>query len=117
MRPWKLRSGMWKLIACAMLALGIIVPLRASSTDTAVLKRIGSRVDERAGVITIEASDPVPYVASQPDPRVFIIELRDTKTAGFTDQFTADPRNPVAAVQVENAHAIDGVDVARVRLT
>jgi type IV pilus assembly protein PilQ len=36
---------------------------------------------------------------------------------GFTDQFTPDPRNPVASVQVESAHAIDGADVARVRLT
>ena len=65
--------------AAPRLALGVMVPLRASGTgtDVAVLKRIGSRVDERAGVISIEASDPVPYVASQPDPNTFVVELRD----------------------------------------
>src|SRR5688572_9516202 len=102
----------------AVIAIGII-PLgaRAVRPDAALLKKIASRVDTRAGVVTIEASDPVPYVASQPDPRVLLLELRDVKAAGFIDQFTPDPRNPVAAVQVESAHTIDGADVARVRLT
>ncbi|HYS27643.1 MAG TPA: hypothetical protein VEP46_18670, partial [Vicinamibacterales bacterium] len=71
----------------ALLALGAMVPLRASVTDTAVLKRIGSRVDDRAGVISIEASDPVPYVASQPDPRTFVFEMRDVLAVGFADNF------------------------------
>ncbi len=66
-------------ILCAGLALGLMVPLRASGTgpNFAVIKRIGSRVDDRAGVISIEASDPVPYVASQPDPNTFVVEMRD----------------------------------------
>jgi hypothetical protein len=38
-------------------------------------------------------------------------------TAGFEDGFTADPRNPIAAVRVENSQAFDGATVARVRLT
>ena len=67
-------------------------------------RRSRSRVDDRTGVIAIEASDPVPYVASQPDPRTFVVELRDVVARGFADQFTADPRNPIAAVQVESAH-------------
>ena len=102
----------------AVIATGIMpLAARAVRPDAALLKKIASRVDARAGVVTIEASDPVPYVASQPDPRVLLLELRDVKAAGFTDQFTPDPRNPVAAVQVESAHAIDGADIARVRLT
>ena len=40
---------LWML--CAALGIGVMVPLRASSTDLAVLKRISSRVDNRAGVI------------------------------------------------------------------
>src|ERR1041385_8091305 len=100
------------LLGCVLMALAAMVPLRASGVraDSATLKKIASRVDDRAGVITIEASDPVPYAASQPDPRVFVIELRDVVANGFADQFTADPRNPVSAVQVESAHSIDGVD-------
>ena len=60
-----------------------------------MLKKIASRVDGRTGVIAIEASDPVPYVASQPDPRTFVVELRDVVAVGFADDFTADPRHPI----------------------
>jgi type IV pilus assembly protein PilQ len=82
-----------------------------------LLKRIASRLDGRTGVIAIEASTPVPYVASQPDARTFIVELRDVVTAGFEDGFTADPRHPIASVKVENTQSFDGSSVARVRLT
>jgi hypothetical protein len=68
------------------------------------------------GVISIEASDPVPYVASQPDPRTFVVEMRDVVAAGFADNFKVDPRVPVAAVHVENGRAFDGSSVARVSL-
>jgi type IV pilus assembly protein PilQ len=105
---------MWKLVLCALLALGIIVPLRASSTDTAVLKRITSHVDDHAGVLAIEASDPVPYVASQPDPRTFVVEMRDVLAVGFADNFKLDPRVPISGVSVETARAFDGAAVARV---
>ena len=44
----------------AIVALGLMVPVRASTTDVAMLKRITSSVDKTAGVISIEASDPVP---------------------------------------------------------
>ncbi len=82
-----------------------------------LLKRIASRLDGRTGVLAIEASTPVPYVASQPDARTFVIELRDVVTAGFEDGFTADPRHPIAAVKVENTQSFDGSSVARVHLT
>jgi len=109
------RSIHWKLpVLGALLALGVIVPLRASGTDMAVLKRITSRVDDRAGVLSIEASDPVPYVASQPDPRTFVIEMRDVVAVGFADNFKIDPRVPIAGVHVENARAFDGATVARI---
>jgi type IV pilus assembly protein PilQ len=104
---------------CVALALAVIAPLVAGAdkTGAAILRKVASRVNDRAGVIAIEASDPVPYVASQPDPRTFVIELRDVVTVGFDDAFKADPRHIVSAVQVENAHAFDGASVTRVRLT
>jgi type IV pilus assembly protein PilQ len=107
------------LILCAVLttaALGSLVA-SAAGAATATLKAIASRLDGRAGVIAIEASDPVSYVAAQPDPHTFVVELRDVAAAGFADRFTPDPRHPVAAVQVENALAADGATVARVRMS
>ena len=104
---------------CLATVLGVMNPMRVSGagTDTAMLKRIASRVDGRMGVIAIEASTSVPYVASQPDPKTFVVELRDVVALGFQNEFAADPRHPIAAVQVENAAANDGTIVARVRFT
>ena len=91
-------------------------PVGRGTADVATLRRVVSRVDGRTGVIAIEASDPVPYIASQPDPRLFVIELRDTSVVGFADDFKPDPRLPFAAVQVETDRAVDGESVARVRM-
>ena len=107
------------LVLGALVATGAMAPLGASGgrTELPTLTSIGSRVDDRTGVVTIESSAPVPYVASQPDPRTYVVELREVATRGFADNFKADPRHPVGAVQVESAHAADGVTVARIRLT
>ena len=114
MDSWKMGVRHWKPLLGALLALAVIVPLRASSTDLAVLKRITSRVDDQAGVLSIEASDPVPYVASQPDPRTFVVEMRDVSAVGFSDNFKVDPRVPITGVHVDNARAFDGASIARV---
>ncbi|HEV8395825.1 MAG TPA: type IV pilus secretin PilQ [Vicinamibacterales bacterium] len=107
------------LVVCAFVALSAKSPVGAAGAgvDTAALKRITTRLDARTGVVAIEASDPVPYVASQPDPKTFIVELRDVVAAAITHPVQADPRNPFAAVAVENAVAADGARVARVQLT
>jgi type IV pilus assembly protein PilQ len=106
------------LLMCAGVALGVRAPLHASGAGAtaATLKKIASKVDGRAAVISIEASDPVPYIASQPDPRMFVIELRDIDAGSFADNFKPDPRHPFAAVQVETGQAPDGATVARVRM-
>ena len=107
------------LVACALVALSARTPVRAAgaSVDIATLKKITSRLDARIGVLAIEASDPVPYVASQPDPKTFVVELRDVVAAPVTHPVQPDPRNPFAGVAVENVVAADGARVARVQLT
>jgi len=108
------------LALCAAMTLGARAPLAAGAgagTDAATLKKIASRVEGRSGVISIEASDPVSYVASQPNPQVFVVELRDVVAIGFADNFKADPRHPFSAVDVETSYAADGARVARVRMT
>jgi type IV pilus secretin PilQ/predicted competence protein len=107
------------LLLGVVTATGTMSPLGAigDRTELPTLKKISSRVDERSGVVAIEASEPVPYVASQPDSRTYIVELRDVVARDFADAFKADPRHPVGAVQVESAHAADGVTIARIRMT
>ena len=107
------------LVLCAVMAVAAKASLTASGAgaETATLRKIASRVDGRAGIIAIEASDPVSYIAAQPDPRTFVIELRNVVARGFADNFKPDPRHPFAAVQVESGRAADGATVARVRMT
>ena len=108
------------LALCAAMTLGARAPLAAgagAATDAATLRKIASRVEGRSGVISIEASDPVSYVASQPNPQMFVVELRDVVAIGFADNFKADPRHPFSAVDVETSYAADGARVARVRMT
>ena len=117
-----MRRGMYRSLL--LLALSVAITTGASSSlaaggtrvDTATLTNIASRVDSRAGVIAIEASDPVAYVASQPNPQLFVIELRDVESLGFADHFTPDPRHPFVAVTVEPGNAADGARVARVQI-
>jgi type IV pilus secretin PilQ/predicted competence protein len=106
------------VLLCLVMAVGAKASLTASAAriETATLKTIASRVDDRAGVITIEASAPVAYVAAQPDPQTFVIELRDVVASGFADNFSRDPRHPFAAVEVDSGVAPDGVAVARVSM-
>src|SRR4051812_40905255 len=104
---------------CVAMTLAVMTPLGASGahSDVATLKKIASRVDDRTGVVSIEASAPVPYVASQPDPHSFVIELREVAVPNVANQFVADPRSPISALQVEQGRDADGADVARVRMT
>ena len=106
------------LVLSVAMTVGARAPLAAGGArvDQVTLRKIASRVDGRAGVISIEASDPVSYIASQPDPRLFVIELRDVVSLGFVDNFEPDPRHPFVAVQVEAGQAVDGARVARVRI-
>jgi type IV pilus assembly protein PilQ len=107
------------VVALALLTTATMASLAASAAGaaSAALKAIASRVDGSAGVVAIEASDPVSYVAAQPDPLTFVVELRDVATGGFVDRFKPDPRHPVSAVQVESALAADGAPVARIRMS
>lgn len=98
------------LVGCGALALALIAPVAAGDGGAGVpmLKGIASRVTDRTGIVTIEATAPVPYVATQPDPRTFVVELREVVALGFADKFKADPRHPVSAVHVEHGRAFDG---------
>jgi len=106
----------WLLVAAVAAAAGVRAPLGAAGVESAVLRSVASRLDARTSVLTIEASVPVAYVASQPDPRSFVIELRDVVAIGAFSDFTPDPRSPLTSVRVESVVAADGARVARVNV-
>ena len=81
----------------------------------AELRAISTRLDGARSQILIEASEPVGYVTSQPDPLTVIVDLRNVKAGVMPPGL--DPLPPVANIRVEEAIAGDGAEVARVRVT
>ena len=49
------------------------------------LKTITSRADAKGSSLVIEATDPVSYVATQPDPLTVTLELRNVVSEGVTN--------------------------------
>jgi type IV pilus secretin PilQ/predicted competence protein len=102
----------------------VLSPLGVAGTRTesargasATLKKVTSRLDGRTGVLTIEASVPVPYVASQPDARTTVVEMKDVAATDIAGDVQVDQHHPIDAVKVENAVSPDGAAIARVRIT
>jgi type IV pilus assembly protein PilQ len=79
---------------------------------SAELRAISSRFDARTSTVMIEATEPVAYVTSQPDPLTVVVDLRNV-SAGFLAA-PVGPVPPVTAVEVEDATAPDGAPLARV---
>jgi type IV pilus assembly protein PilQ len=87
----------------------------AAEAPRAELRAISTRLDGPRSQVLIEASEPVAYVTSQPDPLTVIVDLRNVKAGVMPPGL--GPLPPVADVDVEEAVAGDGADVARVRIT
>lgn len=88
----------------------------AMGDDTPALRSISSRLDGAVSTVLIEATEPVAYLTSQPDPLTVLVDLRNV-TANTLGAPAMDTVAPVSAVSVEKATAPDGAPVARVRLS
>src|SRR5688500_15534408 len=69
----------------------------------AELRAISAKVEGSRSQVVIEASEPVAYVTSQPDPLTVLVDLRNV-TAGMMPPGLG-PQAPVADVRVEEAVA------------
>ena len=83
------------------------------SADTAPVRLLG--VTTEGSAVVIEATEPVAYAVSKPDPLTLIIDMRNVSAADAANH--AVRRGAVAAVNVEQTTAVDGRAVARVRLS
>jgi type IV pilus assembly protein PilQ len=108
----------------ALLALAIASTLTAdvdrnapppAGVARAELRTISTRLEGALSQVLIEASEPVAYVTSQPDPLTVLVDLRNVKP-GMLPPGILGPLPPVADVRVEEATAGDGAEVARIRV-
>ncbi len=112
-----------RLVLAAPLAAALAVTLTASGpvhsgtgADTPALRSISSRFDGALSTVLIEASEPVAYLTSQPDPLTVLVDLRNTTAGSLAAMPAAAMLAPVAGVAIEGASAPDGAPVARIRV-
>jgi len=73
----------------------------AGPVAAARLKTITSRVHGNAASLVIEATEPVAYVATRPDPLTVLVEFRNVDAAGVAKSVKAGGGSPIASVSVE----------------
>ena len=82
--------------------------------DGVRLKTISTRVNGSGASLIIEATEPMAYVASRPDPLTLVVGFRDVDVAGVSNA-AGGSNGPIAAVSVEAADATEGI-ASRVRV-
>jgi type IV pilus assembly protein PilQ len=91
-------------------------PSAMSGAESPALRSISSRLDGAVSTVLIEATEPVAYLTSQPDPLTVLVDLRNVAAGSLTSRSIGDVLEPVGSVRVEHATAPDGAPVARVRV-
>jgi type IV pilus assembly protein PilQ len=88
----------------------------ASKISEARLTAITSRVSAKNASLVIEASEPVPYVATRPDALTLLLDFRNVGADPVAKIATLEPNSPIAGVTVEAAESM-GSPVSRVRIS
>ena len=109
------RFRMVSLVALACAALGGSAAVRATEAPARLLE-VRPRIDAGRTAVLIEASEPVAYATSQPDPLTVLVDLRHVTGRGAANRLARRSAGPVAVVDLEEATAPDGAALTRVRL-
>src|SRR4029078_5380386 len=112
--PWG-RQAMTSTRTLALLAAGAAAstlvsaaapnerPSAAAAGGAGWLRGSRSRLDAKGAALLIEATDPVAYVATRPDPLTVVVDVRNVTADGGTNAVVADPESPLAGVDFEPA--------------
>jgi type IV pilus assembly protein PilQ len=88
--------------------------LSAAPKEAVKLVGISTQATGKTAAVLIEATEPVAYAVSRPDPLTVFVDLRDVALGDASH--TGAKQGPVSDVTVEKAVGIDGGQVARVRV-
>ena len=88
---------------------------RDAISTTVRLKTISARVTANGASLVIEASEPVAYTATRPDPLTVLLDFRNVAADEVANSFVASARSPIAHVSVESAESL-GAPASRVRI-
>ncbi len=87
----------------------------SSTVPSVKLKAITARMGANGAQVVIEATEPVPYLATRPDPMTIMLEFRNVDAQSLVNKFAVNVKSPVSGVTVENADEL-GVPASRVRI-
>ena len=73
--------------------------------STVRLKAISSRVNSKGASLVIETTEPVAYVASQPDPLTVLLDFRNVDSNGVRNSVAGTVNSPMTSVTVEPAES------------
>jgi type IV pilus assembly protein PilQ len=97
----------------AMAGPGAATGNASSGVETPHLRAVSARADGGLSTVVIEATAPVAYVTTQPDPLTVLVDLRNVTFGGVA---VPSPTALVRGVRVEESRAADGTPLARVRV-
>ncbi len=76
---------------------------------------VSATAGAKSHAVLIEASEPVAYSVSRPDALTVLVEMRNVRVGGATSAIAGSPL--VRSVEFEDAVALDGNPVGRVRVS
>ncbi len=79
------------------------------------LKTISARVNSKGASLVIEASEPVAYTATRPDPLTLLLDFRNVGAVDVSNSVAADVKSPIERVSVESVETL-GSPASRVRI-
>ena len=102
------RGRMAAALMTALAAGGILV-----SAATAPVRLVG--VSSQDNAVLIESTEPVAYAVSRPDPLTLLVDLRNVSVSDARADVVRS--GSLAGVKLEQAAAVDGASLARVRVS
>ena len=82
---------------------------------TVRLNAISARVNAKGASLVIEASEPVAYTTSRPDPLTVLLDFRNVAAHDVANSVAADVKSPIARVSVVAVESL-GAPASRVRI-
>jgi type IV pilus assembly protein PilQ len=103
------------VFACVLADLAGSAAETPAATSGVRLKAISSRVNSSGASLVIEATEPVPYVSTRPDPLSVLLDFRNVGTDGLANSIRPSAGSPIQSVSVEPTEIL-GARVTRVRV-
>ncbi len=114
---WWVRRRPALALALAVSAAAGVVAVASGATTGPQLTGISARTNARSTSVLIEATEPVAYSTSRPDPLTILVSLRHVSATGAANRVPDGVQGVVSAVTVEEATEEDGARAAQVRLS